>query len=105
MSWNFSKVGIASNTAALKAAIQAESAPKVVKEALCKSVDDALRNMTGNANIDPSKVAIVVSTYGHLNGVDSGTGEITDATAIFYGNEKIKLRVFAAPLINTPLEA
>jgi hypothetical protein len=58
MSWNFRKAG--KDKMALKAAVQAESAPQAVKDEICARIEgcDLEKHYPG--------CAIVVETFGHL---------------------------------------
>lgn len=88
MSWNFKKVGLVAMPAELKAAVQAEHAPQVIKDEVCHRID-------GLASVESYQgQAIVVDTRGHIE---------NDVLRPFNGVHDLLIFVYAAPLINTPL--
>jgi hypothetical protein len=64
MSWNFRKAG--KDVAALKAAVQVESAPQALKDEVCARIDYQRAHY-------PNAAAILVHSYGHLETTSDGS--------------------------------
>jgi len=100
MSWSFRKVGTIRE--ALKASVQAESAPQAVKDEICARIDgihifsSAKQSapQASQSNELPKGQAIYVASHGHLD---------ADTWHPYRGFDEMTIRVINIPLIDTPL--